>query len=315
MTPEEEKTSEHLHFELGYSGRKISKIMDLPKSTINDYLKQARPLRGEPNVPDGLKVLVFDIETAPNIAYHWGRFRVNIGQAQVIQESFLLCWCAKWLGSEDVMMDSLHYHTDEIHPEADKPLVENLWKLIDKADIIVAHNNDGFDEPTLNARALYYGKNPPHPSKSVDTLKIARNKFKFPGGNSLDAISQYLGLDEFKMDTGGFQLWRDCMNGDKEAFDKMVTYCAQDVAVLEQLYLHLRPWDNRHPNVALMGDLGGKQCGCCGSYDVERTGQFAYTGVSKFPTYRCNDCGTVRRGRSSIIEKEDREDILMNVAK
>lgn len=312
MNQEEQQIAEYLHFSCGVSGRKIASLLDKPKSTINDHLKRLREQRE--NIPDGAKILIFDIETAPNIGYYWSRWKTNIGQPQVIQESFMLTWCAKWLGSDEIFMDSLHYHSDEVTPDADEAIVKNLWKLIDEATTIVAHNNDRFDEPTLNTRALYHGLQPPHPSKRVDTLKVAKANFRFPS-NSMDGIMHYLGMDERKSDTGGFSLWSRCMDGDTEAFEQMLEYNAQDVVVLEQLYMKLRPWDRRHPNIALFGNLGSKLCGCCGSARLERTGQFAYTNVSKFPTYRCMDCGTVKRSRKSIIDKEDREDILMNVAR
>ena len=53
------------------------------------------------------KILLLDIETAPNKVYTWGLWNQNIGLSQIIQEGYLLCWGAKWLGKRGVMTDAL----------------------------------------------------------------------------------------------------------------------------------------------------------------------------------------------------------------
>ena len=311
MTYAQAQVVDELHFNKGLSGRRIARILGLPKSTVNDFLARRRSSMDQ--APQGPKVLIFDIETAPSIAYHWRRFKENISQKQVIQEGFMLCWSAKWLGSEHIMSDSLHHHSDLIEPDNDKPVVRSLWRLLDQADVIVAHNGDNFDEPTLNARAMYHGLQPPHPSKQVDTLKIARNRFKF-NSNSLDAIAQYLDIEEGKMSVD-FGLWRRCMEGDLVAFDEMLEYNMRDVTVLEAVYLKMRAWDRRHPNLHMIAGESGMGCGVCGSKDVEPTDRFAHTNVSKFPTYRCNGCGAVLRTGQTALTKEDRQNLLRNIAR
>ena len=84
------------------------------------------------------KILIFDLETAPMSAYVWGRWNQNINLEATISEWFMLCWSAKWLYSNEVM--SRRLTSEEAINEDDSRIVKDLWKLINEADIIVAHN-------------------------------------------------------------------------------------------------------------------------------------------------------------------------------
>ena len=172
----------------------------------------------------------------------------------------------------------------------------------------MAHNGDRFDLPTFNARCLLHGLPMPGPRKSIDTLKIAKNKFRFPS-NALGALAQYLGLEQQKQDVS-FALWKRVMEGDAQALEEMAVYCSQDVATLEEVYLKLRPYDSRHPNVAIRGDLSVPRCPKCGSHHVVKTDRTVQTNVSLFEHYRCNSCGTNLRGRTNLLGKDSRKNVL-----
>lgn len=292
----------------GLSSREISKALwgvESRKSTVNDFLARTN------EILEMAKIFIWDVETAPNIGYFWSRWKQNIGESQVIQNSYMLTWSGKWLGDPTaIQRDLSDYGVDFTKPN-DKELVEELTEYLSEADIIVAHNGDAFDRTTFNARAVYHGIPQPSPYKTVDTLKIAKKQFRFQS-NSLDSISKYLELSEEKMKVD-FSLWRRVMEGDENAIKEMAEYCTQDVYTLEQVYLKLRPYDTRHPNVALHTDINVPRCTKCGSVDVEETGGFVYTNVSKFEHYRCNSCGSNLRGRSNKIDKDVRGNILANV--
>jgi len=165
--------------------------------------------------------------------------------------------------------------------------------------------------PVFNTRCLFHGLEIPSPSKQVDTLKIAKKHFRFPS-NSLDSLAEYLGLSEKKTKTS-FMLWRGCMEDDHSKVVEMAEYCSQDVVVLEQVYLKLRPYDSRHPNVALKGDLSIPRCTKCGSCNIEKTEKTVQTNVSLFEHYKCNNCGANLRGRTNTLDKDSRGNILANV--
>ena len=238
-----------------------------------------------------MKTLVFDIETAPNLGWVWGKWEQNVIATE--QEWYMLSFAAKWLGERKIYSYSLPdfkgYRKD---PQNDRALVLRLWKMLDDADVVVAHNGDKFDIRKANARFLVHGFSPPAPYLSIDTLKVARAKFKFDS-NRLDDLGEYLNLGR-KMSTGGFQLWLKCMQGDLAAWKQMVKYNRQDVRLLEKVYLHLRPWMTNHPNINLV-DTKENACPTCGSDNIQKRGH-SFTRVNKFQRYQCMDCGSWSRG-------------------
>ena len=284
----------------GVSWRQIAKRLDVPRSTVSDYLRTVKQSLGA-------RVLVLDIETAPASAYHWRRWKENIGKKQVISEGYIITWAAKWLGSEDVMFAKLPDFEDTFaNSQADdSALVGQLHALLEEADFVIAHNGRKFDLPTINARLLVNGYNPPHPYKIIDTLDIAKKAFKFPS-NSLASLAIYLGVELRKLDTGGFDLWTDVIANKPQAWADMMEYNIYDVLVLEQVYMKLRPWYTTHPAMQLLNSSDILRCTCCGSHNVVPTGKFFYTNVSKFDTYACGDCGKMNRGRVNKLDKAQR---------
>lgn len=307
-----------LHQE-GLSNRRIAKLLlgrSGAKSTIADILERERIARSlDLPVKEGAKILQMDIETAPSRVYVWGRFQQNVGQNQVISEHFILTWAAKWLGKDKIMWDALDQYPD-YNPltayEDDYKVVKSLWDLLDEADIVVAHNA-AFDTKVMNARFAYHGLPEPSPYKIVCTLKIAKAKFRFPS-NKLDSLGEYLGVGR-KVDTGGFELWAGCYAGDKESFKKMTTYNIQDVNLLEDVYLKLRAWDQRHPNVSAYYSDDKERCVVCGSDDLfSQPDTVAASGMSMFEVVTCNGCGKHSRKRVNLKSKEKMKNTLTNIS-
>lgn len=186
------------------------------------------------------KILLLDIETAPMRAYVWQLYKVNISNDQIISDSFILSWAAKWLFDDQIYSDVITFAS--VKRGYDKPILRKIWNMVNEADVLIAHNGDQFDIPMLNTRFIINGLGRPMPYQSIDTLKVVnrQKQFRF-GSNRLDFINRQLGLDR-KIKTGGFDLWKRCMDGDKEALNDMVEYNRQDVSILEELYVLLRPW-------------------------------------------------------------------------
>lgn len=316
---DEEKSTINLLKKQGMSLRKIAKTIGKPKSTVSDYYREFKKTLPSSHGSEthGAKILLFDIETAPMIGYIWGRWKQNIASSQMLQESYMLTWAAKWLGSDTVMSDSVHLHHDNTGVPCDKEVVQSLWQLVNEADFLIYQNGDRFDLPRLNTRAIMHGLPPVCPSKTIDTLKIAKYNFAF-SSNRLDDLAVQLGLPIRKIKTD-FGLWAGCMQGSKESFEEMLEYNVMDVDVLEQVYLKLRPYDRKHPNLSLFAPAedqeAGTMCGTCGSKEVVPTGQYTVTPVSKFEIHRCGNCGATRRDRVSVIKKAARQNILTNIAR
>ena len=113
----------------------ISKRYDVPIDVINEARKliQQEKKRGKT-----FNILSFDIETSPMKAFVWSRWKQNVYLDQTISEWFMLCWAAKWLGSDEVLSDSVTYK--EVLVEDETRISKSLWALIDQDDILVAHN-------------------------------------------------------------------------------------------------------------------------------------------------------------------------------
>lgn len=245
------------------------------------------------------KILLFDIENAPNTAYIWSLWMETTSEEMLDRSWFVLCWAAKWLDENKIYSSALTDFPKEYkkNPENDKLVLQKLWHLLDEADIVVGHNAKAFDCRKVNARFVMNGMPPPSPYKVVDTLMAARQYFFFTS-NKLNDLGKYLKVGE-KVDTGGFKLWKQCMMGDRKAWNKMVEYCKNDIVLLEKVYLKLRPFIQNHPNLNVYINNEDGQCPKCGSDDVRKEG-FAYTATSKYQQFSCNNCGGWHRSRKNL---------------
>jgi hypothetical protein len=253
------------------------------------------------------KIFLFDIETAPIMAYVWSIWKQNVGMNQIVHDWRMLTWAGKWLDSDEILYDSCHLHGDT---DDDKPILASLWQCLDEADIVVAHNGNKFDIKKVNARFLQRGFKPPSPYRKIDTLLEAKKNFAFTS-NRLDSLGKALGVGG-KVETGGFSLWSRCMNGDHTAFEEMVEYNIGDITLLEDVYLALRPWMHNHPNVAVYDDDVEPACPKCGGTHLQYRG-YATTQVSKFRRFQCQDCGGWGRERINVLDKDKRASVKANV--
>ena len=235
------------------------------------------------------RVLVLDIETGPHLARVFALFDQNIGLVQLEEVSTVMCFAAKWLGERQVMFYSGHHDGHET-------MVQAAWDLMDEATAIVGYNSKSFDVKHLHREFILAGMPPPSPHKDIDLLTVVRSRAKFASGK-LDHVAQQLGIGS-KVKHAGFEMWRDCLNGDEAAWRKFKRYNVQDVRLTEALYLRLLPWIKNHPHA---GHYGGDLDGCprCGSSDRTPTKDHT-TGVSSYPAFRCDDCGTPYRLARSI---------------
>ena len=183
------------------------------------------------------RILIYDIETSPNIGCFWrAGYKLNITPGQITKERAIICVSYKWLGEDQV------YNLAWDKNQDDKFLIEQFVEVLNEADLIVAHNGDRFDIKWLKTRALFH-RIPMLPNyKSFDTLKVAKSKLNF-NSNRLDYIAKFLG-HEGKNSTS-IDLWLDIMfKKCKIAMNTMLEYCDEDVRQLEKVYNELRYLDN-----------------------------------------------------------------------
>jgi DNA polymerase elongation subunit (family B) len=239
-----------------------------------------------------MKILLLDIETAPNVAYVWGLFKENIPLQRLVDSGYVLCWAAKWYGDDEMMFDS-------VHQSKPKTMLKRIHKLLEEADAVIHYNGTRFDIPTLNKEFLLHRMTPPSTYRQIDLLATARSRFRFTS-NKLDYVAKALGVGG-KTKHAGFELWVKCMNGDEEAWAVMEEYNKQDVNLLEEVYEIFLPWIRNHPNRALYADSDVHACPLCGSDRIVRRG-YAYTASGKYQRYRCTSCGHWCRDRSGVIQ-------------
>jgi len=246
------------------------------------------------------KVLFYDIETAPNLAYVWGHYEQNV--IQHLHEWYLMCFSYKWADDNKTHVVALPDFKDayELDPENDFHIAQELWELMDSADVVIAHNGDRFDIRKANARFIVHGLGAPSPVHQIDTLKAARKYFMF-NSNKLGDLGEHLGLGD-KVATGGFKLWRGCMLGEPSSWRKMKMYAKRDTVLLEKVYEAMRPWMRNHPSFNLMsGRLD--TCPTCAEETLTRRG-FRYTKVSTFQQWHCSNCGSWSKTRLANSEVE-----------
>jgi len=230
-----------------------------------------------------LKILLFDIETSPNVAYTWGKWEQDVIEFK--EEWYMLCFAYKWLGEKHTHVVSLRqFPRYKKEPKNDIEVVKKLHQLFEEADVIVAHNGNSFDVKMSQTKFMLHKLPVPKPFKTVDTKLVAKRHGRFMS-NALDDLGNNLGLGR-KVKHPGFAMWLGCMSGDSKSWDMMEKYNKQDVALLEKVYLELRGYMTNHPK-----SFSGKPCEVCEGTNVQRRG-FLRTKSRIYQRLVCTDCGT-----------------------
>lgn len=231
------------------------------------------------------KILFFDIETLPIEALVWSKW-MDGPVAAVKKDWQLLSFAWKFQGEEVQVISR--------REKSERTLVSALHKLLNSADVVVAHNGDRFDIKKSNAKFIEFGLLPPKPPQTVDTKKAAKRYFAFTG-NSLDELGQLLGVGR-KIKHEGIELWKKCKAGDEKALLKMERYNKGDVRLLERVYNKLLPWIGNHPNVALLSGKDAKSCPNCTSSRIKSEGIRATT-QRVYRRLLCLGCGARFQGK------------------
>lgn len=252
------------------------------------------------------KILLLDIETSTITGRFWRLGKQRIGMEQIIDDWFIIGWCAKWLFEDEIKSDFLT--PKEAIKRDDTRVVKSIWKLVNDADIILGHNLKRFDMPKLNSKFLLAKLPPPMPYQMIDTLAVAYKHFGFSSAK-LDYLGQIL-CSKKKLHTD-YDLWIRCEAGDADALEYMETYCKGDVDVLESVYIELRPWIRSHPNLAVLMDAKEPCCPNCGGFEFDEVeGQYV-TPQNRYTAVRCSSCGAVNRKKASDITSDQRKVMLV----
>jgi len=249
------------------------------RRNLSNYIN--RHLRSKSKQP--IKRLFFDIETSYFLVPVFQAHKQYVNANNFIREKKIICICYKW------------QYEDEVHTlvwdkkQDDAELVKKFIKVIAKADEIIAHNGDRFDMKELRTRAIMTGNLMFPIYRTLDTLKKARQYFRFPS-NRLDYLGKVLNVGR-KLDHEGMQMWIDIVeHKDKAHLQKMVDYCMQDVVLLEDVYFAMSPYIYHNTNFAVL--KGGDKWDCpeCASKNVQFSHMDA-TAMGYIKRHmKCNNC-------------------------
>ena len=243
-------------------------------------------------------VLVFDIEESKAIMRLYDTGKQYVSWKSIEQEKYVTGWAAKWLF--DNKMHSMFVTPKEARNRDERRVVKGIHRLLDQADIVIAHNGDGFDLKELAPRFLKYGLSPVNRYTTVDTLKKSRQIFRLPS-HSLAYLLKYFGLENQKMKRGDTDAAED---GDAKALKEDEKYCRQDVAGLEELYLMMRPHMKTHPSLSNSLDMyqplgdGAIRCPrCLGAIsEMKWSRRYRTPAGIVYKSCNCPHCKAVIRG-------------------
>lgn len=248
------------------------------------------------------KILIFDLEVAPAIAYTYNFREAFINPENIIQMPYILAYSAKWYGE-----DRVYYGDTRNTPKSDLNLLQELSDLIAEADYACGHNLKRFDLPTTRGRMIIEEMMPLKKVEVIDTLKIAFRHFKFPF-YKLGELAKYLKCERSKLDHGKFpgtSLFTEADKGNLEAFIEMEEYCKMDTIVTEEVLKKLMPWE---PSINFQTFYQKRICSC-GSEEFKKDG-FQYGPSSARQRFACVKCGKGFVHKDNMLDKDMKKELL-----
>lgn len=250
------------------------------------------------------KVLFYDAETTYVLARIWGTGKQFIGHDQIVdgQRTKIICIAYKWEDEKKI-----HCLVWDMKKQNCDKVIEEFSKIVEKADVAIAHNGDRFDVRQINTQRLMAGQGPIAWPTTEDSLKQLRQIFAFPS-YKLDYIAKTL-LGEGKPPMSRRDWVAVIEDKDEKALRKMVKYCKRDVQLLADAYARVKPFLKPKVNRAQI-TMGG--CESCGSEEVQRRGKVT-TKAGRYYRYQCQSCGHWFRDTKQVHSR-DKEDEFANLA-
>lgn len=286
----------HLEIEVGISSTTLRKYyrkwcvknnLVERKSVFNFRENVSAPpkeVEAKPINDTGSKILIYDIETLPNLGYFFDTFSERAIPLDFIVKPKSICTIAwKWYGSDKTDVAVM----DE--PYEDKTPLQVFLPEWKQATHVVAHYSR-FDKPFIAARLMANNMESLPPVNDICTYKLAKAHFgRSLNGNKLDHLGTILGVG--RKNKTNANLWVGCANGDKDALAEMAAYNAQDVDLLADVFKAMLPHVKSKLNFNLTSDAPTQLCKQCGSDDLKQQG-FEYTVSSMRHRFICNACGS-----------------------
>lgn len=274
---------EHVTNQVG-AKKYLADVLGVGKTQMNEWAGRILSNGVQTGAPlKKIRRLFWDIETSPNVAFVWKTgFKLNVGHQSIIQERKIICIGYKW--EDDKKATVLQWDENK----DDKKMLEQFLEIANQADELVAHHGDGFDMPWFRTRCLFHGLQPMPDYKLVDTCKWAKSQFYF-NSDSLSYIANFLGLGS-KLKTG-FDLWKDItLDNCPIAMLKMVTYCAQDVILLQEVWSKLKFFVAPVTHAGVKSGKAKCTCAHCGSTEIIKSKTIVTAAGTVKHQMRCKSC-------------------------
>ncbi|CAN5394978.1 hypothetical protein BH10PLA2_BH10PLA2_25380 [soil metagenome] len=248
----------------GESMRSLARETGIDRSTLEHW--KAKADRAEPPTQKNARILIYDIETLPNKGYFFDVFSDRGIALEFIEKPKSIVTIAyKFIGDQQPKV--LRANT----PYEDADILAKFLPIWESANYGVAHFGRGFDMPFIAARLMANNLPPLPPLPQIDTYQLAKRHFgRSLNSNKLDHLGDVLGLG--RKNKTNANLWVGCAQGKRKALKEMAMYNAQDVTLLEKVFVKLLPHVKSTLNMNLLTDEPIQRCKSCGSDKLELKG-------------------------------------------
>ena len=241
------------------------------------------------------KIILWDLETLPNpeiVLKNLQSIGNWPGRTMKAELNSIISFGYKFLGADKAeVINAWDFPNWNEDVNDDSVLVGIIYEILMDADGIATHNGKRFDMKVLNTRLARWGYPPLDKRPHADTCVVAKRSLTLYS-NSLNNVAKFYGC-ESKMKHTGWDMWMQMYKRDAPSMKLMSEYCAQDVEVLEQVFLKLRPFMKRAelPDYGIYKDIEGHVCPNCGGTKLAKNGKrMVKSGMQQ--NYLCGTCGT-----------------------
>lgn len=171
--------------------------------------------------------------------------------------------------------------------QCSKKLIEDFTKIIESADVVIAHNGDKFDLKHINTQRLLHKQPPISWPTSEDTVKMARKHFNFPA-NNLNYLGKVLAsAEKDKMEMNDWVQIKE--HKCEKALAKMVKYCKKDVDLLYNVWERIAPYCEPKASRSIIKNNHKDGCPSCGDNNKQKSGT-RINKSGKYQMYKCMSC-------------------------
>ena len=249
------------------------------------------------------KILIYDIETAPALAWIWKPgYGINVAPSQLHKDSRwdIITIAYKWYGQKTV-----HCLDWGLKKQNSREMLAKFLTVWEKADAVITYNGDSFDNKRIQTLAAKHGLKPFAPVMSLDLFPLVKKHFSLLS-NSLDEVAKYFGVGR-KIKTD-MSLWTGVMYKDAQSLRDMRTYNKGDVVVTEEVLDRISEYVDWKKKIAVFINKDS-QITCpnpaCLSDNVRKNGWYIAKTIKHY-RLECKDCSN-QWATTKRLNKEQKE--------